>query len=73
MSFLASLDIPCSGSVATCIVSMFLSHDSLASVLCVHVIGGIVGVALLDKHMFVPESAISKLLLVGECGAVSIL
>ena len=47
--FLASFDIPGSWSVTTCVESMVLPYGRIYSMVCVHVTGAIVGVALLAK------------------------
>ena len=54
------LDSPVSGSVAECVDSMVLSYGSLASMVCAHLTGDIVGVVLLENFMSSPESAIAE-------------
>ena len=51
---------PGSGSVVTCVHYMVLAPISLASMIFVHVTRDIVGVSLLDKCIFAPDSAIFK-------------
>ena len=61
--FLDYLDSPDSGVVAACFDYVVIPYFSLSYIVSAHLTGSIVGVSLLYKCNFAPESTIAELLL----------